>query len=101
MRAGSPRLRLGSGRLCDVAEPVGDDDPFERGIERARAALGSRRPRPVPVPDPAVDPPEPDRADPEDLDERDERIAALEAEVRRLRAALARIHQESATTLDR
>jgi hypothetical protein len=68
-----------------VAEPVGDDERFSEHVARARAALGRPRPRPVPVPDPVADDP------PEHLDERDARIAELEAENRRLRRALDRI----------
>lgn len=87
-----------------MAEPIGDDDEtFRRGLAESRAALGRVRPRPVPVPDPVAEERESGAgsADADDLvDERDERIAALEAENRRLRAALARIHQESGTTLD-
>jgi hypothetical protein len=81
-----------------VAEPIGDDESFRRGLAESRAALGRARPRPRPVPDPAVvdDAPETDVPD-----DRDDRIAALEAENRRLRAALARIHRESGTALDR
>jgi hypothetical protein len=85
-----------------VAEPIGDDERFEENVAKARAALGqarTRRPRPVAVPDP-----EPaaqaDVAEPA-LDDREERIAALEADNRRLRAALARIHEQAGDALDR
>lgn len=80
-----------------MAEPIGDDT-FERGLEKARAALGGRarpRPRVVPVDLREVPVPDDDRGD-----ERDARIAELEAEVRDLRAALARILDESRTALD-
>ena len=84
-----------------VAEPVGDDETFNRGLEQARAALGrGRRPRPVVVPDPPIDPDDPAADLDERPDARDERIAQLEAEVRHLRAALARIHDESGHALD-
>ncbi|HEX7132125.1 MAG TPA: hypothetical protein VF228_06085 [Iamia sp.] len=76
--------------------PAGDDT-FERGIEKARAALGGRprpRPRSVPPPEPAPEPVI------DDADERDARIAELEAEVRDLRAALARILDASRDALD-
>jgi hypothetical protein len=65
-------------------------------MEKARAALGPRaRPRPRSVPEPAaeVDPPPP-------VDETAARIAELEAEVRDLRAALARILDETRDALD-
>lgn len=80
-----------------MAQPAGDDETFNRGLEKARAALGPRaRPRPRPVAAPASTP-TPD-ADP--ADERDARIAELEAEVRDLKAALARILDESRRHLD-
>lgn len=80
-----------------MAQPAGDDETFSRGMEKARAALGPRaRPRPRSVPEP---PPEVAEA-PADDEERDARIAALEAEVRDLRAALARILDASRDALD-
>lgn len=81
-----------------MAEPIGDEETFRRGLAESRAALGRARPRPRPVPDPE---PEPAAGPAEPLDDRDERIAALEAENRRLRAALARVHRESDRALDR
>jgi hypothetical protein len=80
-----------------VAEPVEHDETFARGMEKARAALGPRaRPRPRPVPEPAVDEAPPALSD----DEAAARIAELEAEVRALKTALARIHDESRRHLD-
>ena len=80
-----------------MAQPAGDDETFSRGMEKARAALGPRaRPRPRSVPEP-----QPEVAEaPADDEERDARIAALEAEVRDLRAALARILDASRDALD-
>lgn len=80
-----------------MAEPVGDDETFSRGLEKARAALGPRaRPRPRAVPPPVAD----TAPDPPADDEAAARIAELEAEVRDLKAALARILDESRRHLD-
>lgn len=69
-----------------MADPIGDDETFARGVEKARAALG--RPRPVrPVPE------EPEDAEGPALDDRDGRIAELEAENRRLRRTLDRVRK--------
>jgi hypothetical protein len=79
-----------------VAEPVGNDETFTRGMEKARAALGPRaRSRPRSVPEPVADltPPPTD-------DEAAARIAELEAEIRALRATLARIHDQARAALD-
>ncbi|QYG95281.1 hypothetical protein HC251_24515 [Iamia sp. SCSIO 61187] len=102
-----------------MAEPVGDDETFSRGIEQARAALGRpaptrRRPRPRAVPEPDAAPPArrarpravpepgpvPEVPEATDDDERDARIAELEAENARLRAALARIAEETGQALE-
>lgn len=70
-----------------MAEPIGDDEEtFRRGLAESRAALGRARPRPVVVPDPEDESPEPTS-----VDDRDARIAELEAENRRLRRTLDRI----------
>lgn len=80
-----------------MAEPAGDDETFTRGIEKARAALGPKaRPRPRPVPEPVVA----DEPGPPSADASAARIAELEAEVRDLRAALARILDETRAALD-
>lgn len=100
-----------------MADPVGDDETFSRGIEQARAALGRPvlpRPRPRAIPDPPPEPVAPEPAAPRarrprpravavtppEGDERDARIAELEAENRRLRAALARIAEATRGALD-
>lgn len=109
-----------------MADPVGDDDTFSRGLEQARAALGRPvlprpRPRSVPEPEPAApEPPAPrarrprpravvaaapvieddDGVTPPTGDGRATRIAELEAENRRLRAALARIAEATRAALD-
>lgn len=87
-----------------MAEPIGDDETFSRGMAQARAALGGRSRRrtatPVPVDLREVPPPADEGGDGGDQhDDRDARIAALEAEVRHLRATLARIHDETRRTL--
>lgn len=93
----SAAVAVGRARLAIVAEPVEDDETFTRGMEKARAALGPRaRPRPRPVPEAPVDAAPPPLTD----DEAAARIAELEAEVRALKAALARIHDEARRHLD-
>jgi hypothetical protein len=67
-----------------VAEPIGDET-YARGIAQARSALGGRtrlRPRPLAAPGPT--------AEPRVVDDRDARIAELEAEVAALKAQIAR-----------
>jgi hypothetical protein len=70
-----------------VAEPIGDET-YARGIAQARSALGGRtrlRPRPLAAPGPTAE-----AAEPRVVDDRDARIAELEAEVAALKAQIAR-----------